>query len=473
MKMRQRLEAVLNVGSSPGDDIQKIRLVRQVNGLNIFYIFVASSVGIFILIAAPGSSLLGAVQFTAFFLYALCFILTLLGRFRVSRVLILHVFEWHMFLGNLLMNAWGSPAMIALVLYPLLAVLVETSIFAHLMVSLVQVAIIAAIHFLLPGVERSILAVSSLGETAVSALKVLSLGLIPFMAAVIIAIIYRENVLAREKTRRMLNEITIANRQLEDYAERLKDETQRLRAEVDIARQIQTMVLPPPHEIAAISSLDISCVMRPADEVGGDYYDVIRTDGGVTIGIGDVTGHGLASGLIMLMAQTAVRTIVESGVTDPMRFIDLLNKTLCANITRMGENRNMTFALLTSKEGCFQISGQHESLVLCRSGGDVEIHDTQPLGFYLGMMADVSDTLHTLSFTLKPGDLVILYSDGVAEAANREGVQYSLERLAHTARDSRSFPAERIKGRIMKDLYNFIGDAEIADDISLVVIKQK
>jgi serine phosphatase RsbU (regulator of sigma subunit) len=473
MNLGQRLERILDLGTVPEDDIQRIRLVRQVNGLNIFYIVIAFVVGVFVLAVAPTSRPLYLVQFGAFALYLVSFLLTVTGHFAISRAAILHIFEWHLFFGNILMNVWGSPALIIVVLYPLLAALAEASIFGHFAVSLLQVLLVAVLHFVFPGAERSILAFSSLSPTAVNAIQVMSLGMIPFMAAVIISIIFRENVRAREKTKRMLNEITIANRQLENYAEQLKDETQRLRAEVDIARRIQTMVLPSVQEIREITSLDISCIMRPADEVGGDYYDVIGVNGTVTIGIGDVTGHGLASGIIMLMAQTAVRTIVESGVTDPIRFIELLNRTLCANIKRIGESRNMTFALVTYRDGAFSVAGQHESLILCRTNGEVEIHDTQSLGFYLGMVADVFPSLDTFSFTMAPGDLLVLYSDGVAEAANRDGAQYSLERLASAANAARALPAERVKDRIMKDLYNFVGDAPVEDDVSLVIIKQK
>jgi serine phosphatase RsbU (regulator of sigma subunit) len=74
---------------------------------------------------------------------------------------------------------------------------------------------------------------------------------------------------------------------------------------------------------------------------------------------------------------------------------------------------------------------------------------------------------------MAPGDLLVLYSDGVAEAANRDGAQYSLERLASAANAARALPAERVKDRIMKDLYNFVGDAPVEDDVSLVIIKQK
>ncbi|MEO1593535.1 MAG: CHASE2 domain-containing protein, partial [Cyanobacteria bacterium J06632_22] len=90
--------------------------------------------------------------------------------------------------------------------------------------------------------------------------------------------------------------------------QKLKAENLRIRTELDITRRLQQMILPPEEELQAISELDIAGYMDPCDEVGGDYYDVLSYQGHLKMGIGDVTGHGLESGLIMIMVQTAVRT---------------------------------------------------------------------------------------------------------------------------------------------------------------------
>ena len=108
--------------------------------------------------------------------------------------------------------------------------------------------------------------------------------------------------------------------------------------------------------------------MEPADEVGGDYYDVLHTDGVVTIGIGDVTGHSLESGMLMVMTQAAVRTLQEIRESDPVRFLDTLNRTLYQNVQRMRSDKNLTLALLTYAQGQVRISGQHERRLLCVMG---------------------------------------------------------------------------------------------------------
>jgi serine phosphatase RsbU (regulator of sigma subunit) len=79
-------------------------------------------------------------------------------------------------------------------------------------------------------------------------------------------------------------------------------------AELAVSRKLQQMLLPKEHELNQIPGLEIAGFMEPATEVGGDYYDVLNHNGNVKIGIGDVTGHGLESGVVMLMTQTATRT---------------------------------------------------------------------------------------------------------------------------------------------------------------------
>jgi serine phosphatase RsbU (regulator of sigma subunit) len=87
--------------------------------------------------------------------------------------------------------------------------------------------------------------------------------------------------------------------------------------------------------LEAIEGLEIAGFMEPADEVGGDYYDVFQQDEGVKITIGDVTGHGLESGLLMIVAQTAVRTLQKMNETDLVKFLDILNQTFYDNLQRM------------------------------------------------------------------------------------------------------------------------------------------
>ena len=97
----------------------------------------------------------------------------------------------------------------------------------------------------------------------------------------------------------------LASAEINALNQRLRSENLRMGAELEVTRRLQQMVLPKAHELAAIEHLDIACLMEPASEVGGGYYDVLQHNGCVKIGIGDITGHGLESGVLMLMVQMA------------------------------------------------------------------------------------------------------------------------------------------------------------------------
>jgi sigma-B regulation protein RsbU (phosphoserine phosphatase) len=182
----------------------------------------------------------------------------------------------------------------------------------------------------------------------------------------------RELRTALEQNARLFQEVEEQRRQLE--AANL-----RMQSELDFVGQMQQLILPAPDELAAIDGLDIAGFMESADEVGGDYYDVLHTDGVVTIGIGDVTGHGLESGMLMVMTQAAVRTLQEIRESDPVRFLATLNRTLYQNVQRMRSDKNLTLALLTYAQGHVRISGQHEEALVVRRGGVIERIDTLDL----------------------------------------------------------------------------------------------
>lgn len=265
---------------------------------------------------------------------------------------------------------------------------------------------------------------------------------------------------AREK------EITQLNR-------RLKAENLRLGTELDVTRRVQRMILPTQDELQGIKKLDIASFMEPADEVGGDYLDVLQHNGQVKIGIGDVTGHGLESGMLMLMTQTAVRTLLVSGETDPARFLNILNRTIYDNVQRMQANKSLSLSLLDyNNNGQLRLSGQHEELILVRQGGKIELIDTMNLGFPIGLDDDITDFVDEALIKLQPGDGIVLYTDGITEAENLTGEQYGLERMCSLLSHYWAQSAETIKDTIIEDLRSFIGQQKIYDDITLLVLKQ-
>ncbi|MBP0027387.1 SpoIIE family protein phosphatase [Roseofilum sp. Guam] len=254
---------------------------------------------------------------------------------------------------------------------------------------------------------------------------------------------------------------------------RLKAENLYLSAELDIIRRMQEMVLPSTSELRAISTLDIAGCMQPAEDVGGDYYDVLVEGNRLTIGIGDVTGHGLESSIIMIMAQTAVRTLQESKQTDPVEFLSILNRTLYHNIERMNSDKSMTLALLDYSNGIIQLSGQHEEMIVVRYNGEVERIDTIDLGLPLGLEANISQFISSAQIALNPGDVVVLYTDGIPEAENKDRVFYGIDKLCKVVQAHHHQSAEEIRQAIIVNVQNHIGQHTVFDDMALVILKQK
>jgi len=303
----------------------------------------------------------------------------------------------------------------------------------------------------------------------------------PEMQAADIDVPFQFTILIRDITERKQFE-----EELENLVEERTNQLDQARAEINVAQQIQHMLLPSPEELASVEGLDIAAYMAPAAEVGGDYYDVLVHEGNVKIGIGDVTGHGLASGLVMLITQTAVRTLLSSHQVDSKRFLEALNQTIYNNVERMRVDKSLTLLLLDYRQqhdrrenatdtniGRVTLSGQHEEVLVVRSSGEVERIDTMDLGFPLGLEASIEMFVAERTIVLEPGDGIVLYTDGITEAENPEGQQFGLDRLQAAASHHWQGSARDVQNGIISELNQFISTATIYDDITLLILKQR
>ena len=273
--------------------------------------------------------------------------------------------------------------------------------------------------------------------------------------------------------------LTKANEEITALNQLLTEENLRLNSEIEVTRKLQQMLLPKDRELSNIPELDIAGFMEPAAEVGGDYYDVLSYNGKVKIGIGDVTGHGLESGVLMIMVQTAVRTLLANDETDPAKFLNALNRTIYDNVQRMNSDKNLTLVILDYQEGILTLSGQHEHAIVVYSGSSldkepaIELIDTIDLGFPIGLEEDIADFVAQKKVQLNPGDLVVLYTDGITEAENQQGVFYGLERLCEVVKRNWCKSAADIRQAAIADVRQHIGSHKVYDDITLVVLKKK
>ncbi len=244
------------------------------------------------------------------------------------------------------------------------------------------------------------------------------------------------------------------------------EENTMLKQEMELAKHIQTVLLPREPEI---TGYDIAVSLDPADKVGGDYYDVISVSGHDWLVIGDVSGHGVSSGLIMLMVQTAIHTVLlENPGIPPSYLLSVINKTIYQNIEKMGESKHMTIvALAGGKEGYFSFSGLHEDILVWRADtGNVDKIETE--GMWLGLEPDISKWLSSDTLVMDSGDCMVLFTDGITGSVDDKGKMFGNERLIKIIEENGSKTASELHNHIIAALDSY----KKRDDITLLIIKR-
>jgi len=246
-------------------------------------------------------------------------------------------------------------------------------------------------------------------------------------------------------------------------AERRKHE-----AEMASAAAIQRAMLPSLQagDFAA-GQVDIFAHMVPAREVGGDLYDVVKLDESrFAITIGDVCGKGVPASLFMAITQTVMRLVVRSG-EDLQAEIQAANKLLVAN------NREDMFTTLF----CSVIDAPSRTLTYCNCGhnpplllrkGESAFEPLRNCGPPLGLFDEISYLPRSIA--LAPGDMLLLYTDGVTEAENAQSAQFGTERLEQAILATRGEPARTVVEQVIKRVAEFVKAAPQSDDITCVAV---
>jgi phosphoserine phosphatase RsbU/P len=256
----------------------------------------------------------------------------------------------------------------------------------------------------------------------------------------------------------------------EEVAERERAERKRLAHQLELAARIQASVLP---EQLEVQGLDISASMLPATEVGGDCYDVLPFEGGAWLSIGDVAGHGLGPGVVMMMLQTSVAAVLRtSPEISPSAALEVVNAVMFDNVkTRLDQREHATLMLLRyERSGRVIFAGAHEEPIVFRARtGQAELLPAP--GLWVGIRADVSGQMPESELQLEPGDILLLYTDGAVEAMNAQRKQYGAERLAQQLELVHDLPVHEIREHLLRAIRGWMDKQR--DDISLVVARQR
>lgn len=253
-------------------------------------------------------------------------------------------------------------------------------------------------------------------------------------------------------------------------SQRLALEKEALQQEVDIAARIQSALLP---RLGGIAHLEVAAQMVPAAGVGGDCYDVQPARDGCWLAIGDVAGHGLSTGLVTMMTQSALSSAIRlSPDISPSSALTNINAVLNDNIRhRMSSDDYVTFVLLRSfSDGTVTYAGGHEELIVWRrSSGRCERVTTR--GTWLGPLEDIARFTVDGHLKLEAGDLLVLYTDGVVEAFNDKREEFGLERLCSIIERHSSAPVEGVVSAIFAGVSDWMTAQN--DDLTAMVVRYR
>lgn len=245
-------------------------------------------------------------------------------------------------------------------------------------------------------------------------------------------------------------------------------EQERLREEFETARLIQHSLLPSQDPI--LKHLMVTGTCLPVREVGGDYFDYIEyQDGAFGLAIGDVSGHGMSSGLLMSMAKSCLLNQVRVS-RDIAEVIGSLNIMIC---DAMKKRLIMTFLYgQFSPDGSkltFASAGHHFPYHFNASTS--ELRELESVAYPLGVRRELHLQIREIS--LAPGDVLVFYTDGIVEAQNRNNDMFGFERLEAVIRDHAGSGVKEIRDAVLQEVIKFRGDAPETDDVTIVILKVK
>lgn len=263
-------------------------------------------------------------------------------------------------------------------------------------------------------------------------------------------------------------------RELAEYFRNLTEitaEKERIGAELNIAAQIQSSMLP--GQFPAFpdrNEFDIYATMHPAKEVGGDFYDFFLVDEKhIAIVMADVSGKGVPAALFMVIGKTLIKDHTQAGC-DLGQVFSEVNNLLC-EANSEGLFITAFEGVLNLENGEFRfVNAGHEPPAIYRKDTGYQLQPIRP-GFVLAGMEGMRYRCATIQ--LEPGDRIFLYTDGVTEAANRNQEMYGRQRLLDVLnRNTQALPQQLLE-RVRQDMAAFVGEEAQADDITMLCLEYK
>ncbi|KAA3620061.1 MAG: HAMP domain-containing protein [Calditrichaeota bacterium] len=246
----------------------------------------------------------------------------------------------------------------------------------------------------------------------------------------------------------------------------LKQNT-RVWQELAIARRLQSEMLPQGRP--EIRGIDIEARSIPATEVGGDFYDFVFLDENrLAIVVGDVSGKGISGAMVMSSAMSALRFAADES-KDTDNILELANRRLVRDI-----QRHMFVAVFLAiydrrKQTLFYTNAGQTMPILFKKGGCDFLEQSEADRFPLGIRADVRYSQKSLK--MKPGELLVCYTDGVVELFNDKREAYGFDRFKKSINTHAEKPLPKLLSALLEDANNYVKDVPYSDDVTIVLIK--
>jgi serine phosphatase RsbU (regulator of sigma subunit) len=247
----------------------------------------------------------------------------------------------------------------------------------------------------------------------------------------------------------------------------LQDNNQRMARELQLAALTQANFMP--RELPQEEGWQLSATLIPARETSGDFYDVFRLPGGLQATlVADVVDKGVGAALLMVLAWSLIRESAERYPENPEKIFSMVNQKLISLMESLVFVTTF-LGILDPKTGLLRYANAgHPPPWMCRKDGKLESLTTT--GIPLGISEDQTWTQESVQFF--PGDLVVLYTDGIIEAGDQADNIYGMERLKTCIQDHAPDHVREISKAILADVKQFLDGEPPQDDVALMVVKR-
>ncbi len=268
-----------------------------------------------------------------------------------------------------------------------------------------------------------------------------------------------EEVLARVETHLVLRKLQ----------KQLQDTNRKMAQELALAGRVQTSFLP--HNLPNIPGWQLTGTLMPARETSGDFYDFIALpDGRLGIVVADVSDKGAGAALYMALNWTLIRTYAAEYPGQPEIVLRAVNRRIVKD-TDTSHFTTVFYGILDPETGMLVYSNAgHCPPYLMNTSEGENVRRLIRTGVPLGILGE--ETWEQGSVQLAPGDVLVLYTDGITEAENEQGIFLGGDRLLGWVKSNLGCPAREIQDAILAEVQRFVGDTPQSDDIALVVLQR-